>query len=317
MGKLITAIVLAAGKSSRMDEYKLTKILCNKPIISYVFDTLKKCDLYEVIVVYECDEVRKIAESYGFKTIQNTESHLGQSTSIVVGTENARACDGFIYMIADQPFIKEKTIKSMIKIFNKEPDFFVAAAVKGKRCSPVIFPYKYKEDLLSLTGDTGGRPILKDNYDKINLCECTQIEAFDIDTVSDFDEARDYLNSKLKGGLDMNEEKKTLRPSVQIRIETDEKVFGSGHVMLMEKIKETGSLNSACTELGMSYSKAWKIITYASKELGFSLIDGKIGGKGGGGSKITAEGEAFLEKYKSFCKDVKIEVDRLFKKHFG
>ena len=47
--------------------------------------------------------------------------------------------------------------------------------------------------------------------------------------------------------------------------------------------------NKACKEMRMSYSKAYKIIQRAEKDLGYKLLIGKTGGTGGGGSELTAE----------------------------
>lgn len=114
----------------------------------------------------------------------------------------------------------------------------------------------------------------------------------------------------------MSTAKKPLRVSAQLRIETTDKVFGMGHVQLMECIQRTGSLNGACAETGISYSKAWKILAHAGDELGFPLLTGKIGGKGGGGSVLTQEGIVFMEQYKAFCTEARAELEIIFAKYF-
>ena len=56
------------------------------------------------------------------------------------------------------PFLKEETIFKIISEFDGR---ITIPVVSGKRCSPVIFPNRYKEGLLSLSGDVGGREIIK------------------------------------------------------------------------------------------------------------------------------------------------------------
>ncbi len=91
---------------------------------------------------------------------------------------------------------------------------------------------------------------------------------------------------------------------ISVKLKGSEVFFGNGIAELLENIDKTGSLAMACGAMDMAYSKAWKIIKRAEKELNFSLIERKAGGQGGGGSTLTQEGRDFLKRYLSFRKDV-------------
>ncbi|HPK64539.1 MAG TPA: LysR family transcriptional regulator [Sphaerochaeta sp.] len=73
--------------------------------------------------------------------------------------------------------------------------------------------------------------------------------------------------------------------------------FGPGVVRLLCHVRSGLSLNKAAQEMGMAYSKAWRIIKEAEKEFGFSLLESSIGGKDGGGSRLTRRGELILDAY--------------------
>ena len=60
-----------------------------------------------------------------------------------------------------------------------------------------------------------------------------------------------------------------------------ERFFGEGPCRLLHLIEETGSLRSAAAQMGLSYSKALRLVQHAEKELGFSLTCKTIGGRGG------------------------------------
>ena len=62
-------------------------------------------------------------------------------------------------------------------------------------------------------------------------------------------------------------------PTLKIKIYQEDLVFGPGLVILMEHILVTESMKDACGEMGMSYSKGWKIINRAEKELGYELLE--------------------------------------------
>lgn len=79
-----------------------------------------------------------------------------------------------------------------------------------------------------------------------------------------------------------------------------ERFFGQGTCELLHAIEETGSLRSAAARLNLSYSKALSMIHGAEKMLRFPLTEKTIGGKGGGGSRLTPEAKQFVETYEAF-----------------
>ena len=76
--------------------------------------------------------------------------------------------------------------------------------------------------------------------------------------------------------------------------------FGEGPCRLLRGIEACGSLRAAAAKMNLSYSKAITIMNRAEEALGFSLTEKQIGGKGGGGSKLTPQAVAFLEKYEAY-----------------
>lgn len=96
----------------------------------------------------------------------------------------------------------------------------------------------------------------------------------------------------------------------------DDKAIGPGILRILELVKETGKLSQTYRIMGISSSKAWRIIKKAEEDLGTKLISTSSGGRGGGGSQLTTEGEEFLKRYKSFTSEVDEKIAELFKKHF-
>lgn len=81
-----------------------------------------------------------------------------------------------------------------------------------------------------------------------------------------------------------------LHPVITVRLYTDEKCFGPGVAMLLERVDRLHSLRSAAMDMDMAYSKAWTILRNAEKCLGFKLISSTTGGRHGGGAVLTPEG---------------------------
>jgi molybdate transport repressor ModE-like protein len=69
--------------------------------------------------------------------------------------------------------------------------------------------------------------------------------------------------------------------------------------------------------MGMSYSKAWRMVGEIERELGVVLLERKAGGVVGGGSRLTAEGWLLLERFDAFMQDVDAMLEGLFRRHFS
>ncbi|MBE6824161.1 MAG: LysR family transcriptional regulator [Ruminococcaceae bacterium] len=89
-----------------------------------------------------------------------------------------------------------------------------------------------------------------------------------------------------------------LHPKLTLQFFTDEKCFGPGVALLLEKIKENNSIRKAAFSIGMSYSKAWTIIKRAEENLGFELLISKTGGADGGGAVLTQKAERLLSSFR-------------------
>lgn len=102
----------------------------------------------------------------------------------------------------------------------------------------------------------------------------------------------------------------------RLTIKGEDKFFGPGISKLMHLVDTTGSLRKSCSIMGMSYSKAWKIIKIAEKNLGFPLLISSVGGSGGGNSVISPEGREFLNSYDAFVEESQNLLNDVFSKYF-
>ncbi len=73
----------------------------------------------------------------------------------------------------------------------------------------------------------------------------------------------------------------------------DHPAFGGGVADLLAGVRDTGSLNRAAKQLGMAYSKAWKLIGNMEKSFGFLLLNRD----GAHGSTLSTQGEMLLCAY--------------------
>ncbi|MFZ6048415.1 TOBE domain-containing protein [Pseudomonas sp. CR3202] len=67
---------------------------------------------------------------------------------------------------------------------------------------------------------------------------------------------------------------------------------------LLEQIAVQGSITRAAKAAGLSYKAAWDAIDELNNLAEKPLVERSVGGKGGGGARLTAEGERLLALYK-------------------
>lgn len=67
--------------------------------------------------------------------------------------------------------------------------------------------------------------------------------------------------------------------------------LGSGKIELLEHIKQTGSISKAAKLMKMSYKAAWDSVDSMNRLSKNPLVESNSGGKGGGGTVVTAQGE--------------------------
>ena len=100
---------------------------------------------------------------------------------------------------------------------------------------------------------------------------------------------------------------------VKLTLHTGERFFGPGICELLERIRETGSIQAAAAEMAMSYTKAWRILNRAEREMGVSLITRVSGGRNGGSSKLTEAGAQAVAVYRQMAAQLAEVADALLK----
>ena len=96
----------------------------------------------------------------------------------------------------------------------------------------------------------------------------------------------------------------------------DRTKFGDGRAALLESIDELGSINKAVARFGMSYRAAWGYIRELEAAAGFQLVRRTPGRGAQSGTRLTAKGRRFLERYRAFEHGVERSVGRQFTRVF-
>ncbi len=187
---VVSAILLAAGESKRLRMPKLLLPFGKSTILEQTIDNLLNSGVDEVIVVlgYRAEEMMRKLANRPVKIVINPIYHQGMSTSIVKGLSlvNNRA-QAIMVALADQPLINSQTINRLIEESLGYDKGIVIPTYQAERGHPVIFASEYKEELLGLKGDIGGRQTIKEHpNDTLEVIADSKAITMDVNTINDY-----------------------------------------------------------------------------------------------------------------------------------
>jgi molybdenum cofactor cytidylyltransferase len=168
----IAAVVLAAGKSTRMGgDNKLLKSLHGQPMIARTIAALAASPADPIIVVTGNDAagVEAALKGRAVTTVHNPRFAEGMSTSLKAGLAALPDdADGVLIALGDMPAVTGQAVACLIAAFNPtEGRAIVVPSFQGKRGNPVLFARAYVDEMTHLEGDTGARALLSAHADAV------------------------------------------------------------------------------------------------------------------------------------------------------
>jgi molybdenum cofactor cytidylyltransferase len=187
----VTAVILAAGQSSRMGRPKQLAEVGGQPMIVRAVQTALASGADEVLVVIGAYAGAVTAALQPLQTtvgaqvrlVENPDFASGQASSIRTAI---RALDGraeaALFLPVDQPFLTPALLQRLITAWRVGAQL-AASAVDGRvRGAPALFDHALWPELLALTGDEGARPLLRKYAEQIVPVTADAAELRDIDT---------------------------------------------------------------------------------------------------------------------------------------
>ncbi|MFD1990988.1 nucleotidyltransferase family protein [Paenibacillus nicotianae] len=214
----ITALVLTAGKSSRMGKDKLSLPLYSaqdthrsEPIMTIggkVLSTVLTTEQIQQVVTVTApysspewqQEIQQWTDRYPAKMLSVVceQAHLGMSYSIRCGMKQVRLsqADAVLILLGDQPLITSTMLTELITIYLHQPDIdYIASADQEGIKPPIIFPAHMWTHLEQLQGDQGARKVVMNPDFYSNIVKYPAHFFWDADTPEALAQIQYYLHS--------------------------------------------------------------------------------------------------------------------------
>jgi molybdenum cofactor cytidylyltransferase len=186
----VSAIVLAAGESSRMGRPKLLLPFFGRTIVECTVENVLGSLVSEVMVVTgsEASRISSLFDSRPVRIVWNDDYAEGMVTSIIAGMRCASPdAEAVLVLPGDQPMISSATINLLLAAFEAGHRGMAIPVYRGRTGHPALFSLSYRDELIN-SPDRGARGLIYGHPEDVLRVEVDSPEVIaDIDTASDYE----------------------------------------------------------------------------------------------------------------------------------
>lgn len=187
---MICCVLLASGFGRRFGSNKLLYELDGKPLYLYALNMLQQLSQQEiggqeihVIVVSQYAEIEEQAGHIGVQVVHNPDAVEGIAASVRYGVQAAADAEWIAFFTADQPHLRADTVSCFLDAAIHSKKSMASVMSAGQPGNPTLFHRSWQQELLQLTGDVGGRSIMKRHPEQVFWFEIPEEERWDMDVL--------------------------------------------------------------------------------------------------------------------------------------
>lgn len=297
------ALILAAGTTDRSEDFRPLHKVGSVSAVQRLILTFQRAGADPIVLVARTtDKLSKHVGRRNVVLLQNEAPSAQMLDSAKTGLAYLQGkCEQVLITPVDIPLFSVDTVQALMSSGHK----LAVPACGGKSGHPLLVAEELFPHFLTYGGTDGLRGAMND-------CGCARdmVEVEDPGVLLNVERGGDF--EEVIAGHSMQQ----LRPECKLRLAKDVGFFGPGTRRLLKLIESTGSVRLACGQLGMSYSKAWKVLALVEEQLGYTVVARQQGGKSGGAAHLTERGKVLLERYEQFEQECQTAVNQVFHKYF-
>lgn len=192
---MISAVVLAAGASTRMGRQKLLLPLDGEPLIRRVVKQVSDAGFDEVLVVVgnESEQVLDALAGLPLRHALNADFATGMGSSFRTAVAHLPDSEAAMFALADQPFVTSVEYRKVLETYRRHHSPIVSSRYGEVMAPPHLFAREFFPELAVL--EHGARPVLLSHRDKTTTLMFPSDLLVDVDTPKDYEEAKRRLSS--------------------------------------------------------------------------------------------------------------------------
>jgi molybdenum cofactor cytidylyltransferase len=198
---MVAGVILTAGLSSRLGFPKALLPVGDQTLIRLVLLQAPDSDLEQVILVLGHKRSQIMKSISDLKThprlrvTYNPDYRQGLSTSVRAGLSSINpACAGALFLLGDQPLVTSRLIGRLIRAFRKTPETIIVPRYGARPGNPVLFPATFFPRLLRLSGDRGGRDLIRRFPERVRFIPIRPRRlGRDVDTWEDYESLKKFF----------------------------------------------------------------------------------------------------------------------------
>jgi molybdenum cofactor cytidylyltransferase len=192
---MISAVVLAAGASTRMGAQKLLLPLGGEPLVRRTVRQVADAGFDDVLVVVGCKYEKVLAVLGGLpvRHVRNDEYETGFGSSFRAAVGSLSDSEAAMFVLADQPFVTPSAYRRLLDAYRQQPGGIVSVRYGEVTAPPHLFAAAFFPELAVL--EHGARPVLQRYRDRTTVLQFPADLLLDIDTPEDYELAKARLSA--------------------------------------------------------------------------------------------------------------------------
>lgn len=302
----VGAVIIADGKTTHGALLPATTSVGSVSAVKRLIGTFEQAGAENIVIVTDessFSEVEKHTARMGTLCLCQTEKNGCEMIDFAkTGLQYLqKKCDVVLLTPVDTPLFTAQTVQRLLQAEKQ----IASPVYKGKAGHPLLLSSDVIVSIMQYQGTDGLRGAIKTSSYEREFVE-----------VTDAGILCNVASSSSYNGLLEEFKEQSFHPSLKLRLVKEKPFFGPGAAQLLTYIYDTGSVRLACQQMGISYSKAWKIIDVMEQQTTNKIVERQQGGKNGGKAYLTQKGIQLLKNYKKFEKACNLFAQKTFEEIF-
>jgi CTP:molybdopterin cytidylyltransferase MocA len=186
----ITAIIPAAGLSSRMKAFKPLLPLGNATLLASSIRLFQYCGIRDIRVItgHRSEDIKPLIQETGAVPIHNPDFMEGMFSTVLTGIRQLQPeCEAFFMLPADIPMVRPHTVREILRAYQNGKGKIIYPFFEGQCGHPPLISCEYVPGILAWNRDGGLQACLKQFEDhSYNIMVCDEGIHMDADTPEDY-----------------------------------------------------------------------------------------------------------------------------------